>query len=318
MGAVINGYVMNGEFTTADAGMCRWGFAVKDGHEFFIKEFLAPKYPIDEAKLGPDLTKIMREAAETFYYKRKAYYDRIRLCRNGNIMVPMDFFREGSKYYQIMDRVTGRLLDVDEVAALEDNAKQVLIKSLMYSIMQLHRQAIVHSDLKPENILIKTTSDGYCTAKIIDFDAGFFESEVPDNVEGSQNYFAPEILRRMKGEEIPITTKADIFALGLLIHQYWCAEMPAVPEKYSYVFEAVLDGTVPVLDSRIPEDLQDLIGKMLSKEAEDRPDAETVWHCLCGASETEREPRDVETPATKRTESGGAGRFLVPSDDELE
>ena len=315
MGSVINGYALTGEFTTAGAGMCRWCFATRDHHEYFIKEFLSPKYPVDEGMLGPDLTKIMREHAEQFYLKRQYYYESIVRTRTGNIMAPVDFFRSGAKYYEVTDKVSGKLLDVQEVAALTEDARLTLIKSLLYSMSRLHKQKIVHSDLKPENILVKATEEGFCTAKIIDFDAGFFEEDIPENIEGSQNYFAPEMLRRMNGEDIDVTVKADVFALGLLMHQYWCGEMPGISEKYNYTFEAVLNDSPVTLDPSIPEELRELIGSMLAKEADKRPTAEDVWKRLRGTTvESVAEAAPVSVP--KKEDRGAI--FLLPADDELD
>ena len=315
MGSVINGYALTGEFTTAGAGMCRWSFATRDNHEYFIKEFLSPKYPVDEGMLGPDLTKIMRQHADQFYLKRQFYYESIVRSRTGNIMAPVDFFRSGAKYYAVTDKVSGKLLDVGEVAALTEDGKLTLIKSLLYSMSQLHGQKIVHSDLKPENILIKTTEEGFCTAKIIDFDAGFFEDDIPENIEGSQNYFAPEMLRRMNGEDIDVTVKADVFALGLLMHQYWCGEMPGISEKYNYTFEAVLNDSPVALDPSIPEQLRELIGSMLAKEADKRPSAEEAWKRLRGVS-AEHAEEAVPMAVPKKEDRGVV--FLHPSEDELD
>ena len=318
MSSVINGYALTQEFTTAGAGMCRWSFATRDHHEYFIKEFLSPKYPLDEGRLGPELTKTMREHADKFFQKRQYYYKRIALCRTGNIMAPIDFFRFGAKYYSVSDRVSGKMLDIQDVAALTFDSKLTLIKALLYSMSKVHQEKIVHSDLKPENILIKETEAGYCTAKIIDFDAGFFENEIPENIEGSQNYFAPEMLQRMNGEDIKVTVKADVFALGLLIHQYWCGEMPGIPEKYNYAFEAVLNDRSLMLDPSIPEGLRGLIGRMLAKEAENRPSSQEAWDYLRKTYGPPTESGAAPVPARVQKEADNTHWFLLPSEDELD
>ena len=87
MSVDINGYLLIDGLTTVNAGMCQWGFACKDGHEYFIKEFLSPKYPLDEGKLGPELTKKMRDSADAFFEKKREFYTRLSGCRTGNNMV---------------------------------------------------------------------------------------------------------------------------------------------------------------------------------------------------------------------------------------
>ena len=318
MGTDINGYSLIGELSTSNAGMCQWGFAVKNHHEYFIKEFLSPKYPLDESKLGPELTKKMRVSADAFFKKRKAYYDRLSTCRTGNIIVNLDFFRWGAKYYAVTDKVSGELLDVDEISALPEDRKRTLIKSLLYSMSILHRAGIVHSDLKPENILVKRAQDGYCTAKIIDFEAGFLTDSIPDNIECSQNYFAPEAVLRMNGKNVPVTTKADVFALGLLIHQYWCGKMPEFPDEYRYASEAVLGDALLTLDEAIPSDVRVIVEKMTSKDPDSRPSAWSAWEQLGKPKDPPPIPAPKPEPMPIIKSVTVPQRLSMPSENELD
>lgn len=277
----INGYIIP-ELTTADAGMCRWGFGQKNGHDFFIKEFLSPRYPTDSGKLGPELTHAMRTAADEFFARKAEFYRELAKCRTGNNMIVLDFFRCGSKYYAVTDRVSGSMVDFGAVKNMSTDSRYTLIKSLLYSAAAFHERGIVHADLKPDNVLIRRTSAGYCTAKIIDFDSGFLQSRQPDTIEGTQNYFSPEALKKTNGMDAEVTTAADVFALGLLIHQLWCGVLPAFPKAYNYASEAVLSGASIVLGGSVPGALADLILRMLSLSPEDRPTARSAWETLCG------------------------------------
>lgn len=281
MGRDINGYMLIDGLRTENAGMCQWGFASKNGHEYFIKEFLSPKYPLSEEALGPELTREMRNSADKFFQKKQQFYYKLSQCRTGNIMIMLDFFRCGSKYYTVTDKVAGELLSVSDVAQLPDDQKYTLIRSILYSISTLHDAGIVHSDLRPENLLIKRTRGEYCTAKIIDFDAGFLDEDPPERIEGSQNYFSPEAIKKTHGSAEAVTTKADIWALGLLIHQYWCGRMPIFPEKYHYASEAVLNHNSLQLDDSIPSDIRLMLNQMLMENPEDRPTAKEAWRCIC-------------------------------------
>lgn len=307
MGEDINGYLLIDELTTMNAGMCRWGFAQKEGHEYFIKEFLSPKYPLDESKLGPELTKKMRDSAESFYNRKRCFYNSLSKCRNGNNMIILDFFRYGAKYYAVSDKVVGDILTVSDVAKMPDEYKYTLVRSILYSISRLHEIGIVHSDLRPENIIIKTTYEGYCTAKIIDFDSGFFETENPDRIEGSQNYFSPEAIQKINDKGIRVTTKADVWALGLLIHQYWCGRMPAFPEEFHYAGEAILNGSELIVEKSIPLDIRRLVETMLVRDPDARPTAKEAWESLCKRA-YKAEPKMQEKPPI--TPSG----WSVPDD----
>ena len=47
----INGYVLEKELSNDNSGFSKWGFANKNGRRYFIKEFLAPKYPLDSSSI---------------------------------------------------------------------------------------------------------------------------------------------------------------------------------------------------------------------------------------------------------------------------
>ena len=286
MSLEINGYLLKDGLKTENAGMCRWGFGEKDGQSYFVKEFLSPKYPVNEELLGPEMTQRMKEVACNYYKERSAFYNKLRECRTGNIVVVEEFFRHGAKYYAVTDRIVGNLLEIEDIARRNAEKKRVLTLSLLYSMATLHKAGIVHSDLKPENILIKDTANGFCTAKIIDFDAGFFETDQPTEIEGSQNYFSPEAVRKMNGAAVQVTRKADVFALGLLLHQYWTGKMPSFASNYHYACEALLHDSPLNVSADIPGDIREVIARMLSKNPEDRPTAWSAWNYISGASKT--------------------------------
>ena len=43
---IINDYELTSELTNANSGFSKWGFAVKNGREYFIKELISPVYPV--------------------------------------------------------------------------------------------------------------------------------------------------------------------------------------------------------------------------------------------------------------------------------
>lgn len=312
----IKDYTLTDPLTTENAGMCQWGFAEKDGHDYFIKEFLSPKYPLDEGKLGPELTKRMRQNADTFFEQKQLFYERLACCRTGNIMIVLDFFRFGAKYYAVTDKVTGQTLNVEEISQLPEDAKRTLICSILYSISKLHEAGIVHSDLKPENILVKVTQDYFCTAKLIDFDAGFLEDAVPERIEGSQNYFSPEAVLKTNGKDVQISTKADVFALGLLFHQYWCGALPSFSSDSRYAAEAVLKDERLRFNTEIPGDVLSVIVQMLLKDPASRLTAYEAWIRLGGCKEFTVPSSTASAPEKKEIDNHSS--FLArPSDDDL-
>lgn len=322
---IINGYRLTKPFTTSNAGMCQWTFAQKDGHDYFIKQLLFPKYPTEAAKktLSKAMIESMAAEATEFYTRRRRFYEKLYECRTGNVVVVLDFFREKEFYYLVTERVIGNLLSIEDIAALSDEKKRTLFKAVLYSIIQLQERGIVHSDLKPENIMVRQTSGGFCTAKLIDFDSGFFEYEVPDEIIGDQRYLSPEALLRNDEREAVVNVRSDVFALGLLFHQYWTGSMPGFDrEQFDSAAEALLNDASLTIDSSIPEDISALIASMLELEQEKRPLAREAWAQLTG-----RDPdagrisgasaAGLGAAGAPQPKSGEAKWFRPPSEDDL-
>lgn len=276
----INGYRILGELSARNAGFCQWGFCEKDGREYFIKEFLAPVYPEDQGDLSPKVIARKRKLCENFFAARQAFYDVLRSCRSGNIILVEDFFRWGSKYYAVSDKVETEGTDPGLIAQLPEEKKETLLRAILYSMAKLHRAGIVHADIKPDNILLKRTVDGFYTAKIIDFDAGFLRGQAPEEVQGDFLYLAPEGYLKMNGEPVELTEKIDIFALGILFHRYWTGILPTLRFDYRYAFEAVLDGSEVQLSESIPAGLRGILGRMLDRDPARRPSAEEILTTL--------------------------------------
>ena len=65
----INGYVMEGDFSSENAGCSLWGFCRKYEHSFFIKRFTEVTYPISDKISASILEKIMSEFNESLYFR---------------------------------------------------------------------------------------------------------------------------------------------------------------------------------------------------------------------------------------------------------
>ena len=81
----------------------------------------------------------------------------------------------------------------------------------------------------------------------------------------------------------------DIFALGILFHQYFTGELPGFDrEVNSYPGEAVANGATLQVSSMLPSDLQALFSRMLDPDPDRRPSAEEVFYALCGIREVSK------------------------------
>ena len=304
MTTIHNKYELEQELNSA--GQCRWGFVrdVGNGHMFFVKQFLAPKYTADTDKLDPGIIAARRKIAQAFFDEQAAFYNKLKRCRNGCNVVNLDFFRDGTFYYAVSDKVSGHLLNIPEIAQLEEEKKRTLLRTILTGMAALEKEGIVHSDIKPDNILVKETINGYCAAKIIDFDSGYLEDRQPKSIVGDQPYFSPEKILAEE-ENVRVTTRSDIFALGILFHEYWTGEKPSFDtEKYAVAGEAVLDQAAVGLSDALPRDIAQMLAEMLQLEAEKRPSA---------AELLDRLTVNRRTVSDNTPEPG----FYAPSDEDL-
>lgn len=283
--SMIKGYQLQEPWTTQNAGTCMWSFCEKSGREYFIKKF-DQSYPTDESKLSAKLIERKRKICEDFYSEKKEFYDVLSCCRTGNNVIVQEFFRSGSKYYAVTERVYADGTDPSIVSRLTREKKETLIRSVLYSIARLHEVGIVHADIKPDNVLLKSTNDGFYTAKIIDFDASFLVEKEPAVIRGDDVYLAPEAVlkEKEKSAKVKLSEKIDIFALGILFHEYWTGERPQIGSDYRFVWEAVLDGSEIQLSNDIPLNLRTNISRMLSKDPAERPSAGEILQSF-GAKE---------------------------------
>ena len=285
----VGAYQLTTNWNTANAGTAKWAFAKQNdsGEEVFIKEFIDPVYPMDRSKISPEQCARKVKICEDFEQRKRRFYNTLNKCSNGNLVVIKDFFRHRSRFYIVTEKVDVASISIKEISKLDDDVKILIAKVLTHNVKRLHDENIVHSDLKPENILIKRTEKGYYTAKLIDFDGSFFESDAPqngDDLPGDMVYYAPESLRYTAVDErIRVTTKIDVFALGILFHQYFTGALPKFDtEQYDYICEASLSGGKVMVSTNPPMHIVELIRWMLRENPHERPNLDQVFKVLSG------------------------------------
>lgn len=285
----IRDYQLITQLTNKNSGNGLWAFAVKDGREYFIKQFLSPICPREDSGVPADIIARKRKEGAKFYQKMTRLYYAVNQSATGNIVTIDAFFFDDTKYYITTQRIDTANLEMKQIASKDHDIKIVLMKVIAHSLASLHSNGVVHADLKPSNVLIKETTAGSgksksLTAKLIDFDSSYLEKEreKDDKIEGDVVYLAPETLLVDQGEDVKLTTKVDVFALGLLFHQYYTGELPRFSSDYSYAHQAVLDGRTLFLDTRLPGDLKNMIASMLERDPARRPTTQEVFETLQG------------------------------------
>ena len=320
-GDIINGYHVLHDFTTAGGGLSKWTFATKGGKEFFLKEFLAPTYPTDDSPGSAKTKTAKRKRCQAFEAHQNSVVAALKskCAPGGNVIFAHDFFRDGTKYYKVTEKVDISSLKASDIARLSMESRVLIMKTVAHSLGVLHKCGIVHGDLKPDNLLIKRSAHGGDTyiAKLIDFDASFFAGKPPEVVEelvGDLVFYSPEAVRYIREEEgsraSDLGLACDIFALGIIYCLYLTGEMPIFDrETYQYPCIAANNGErICIKPGAVPARLEEIVNDMLYTDSGERPNTNQVFERLKSWDKT-----PVTTPSVTPVAPGGSllkGRLM--------
>ena len=273
MSITVNGYILRGEWTFCANG--DYAFAEKMGKKYFLKRLPSPKYPVKRSDFTPrSYDHILEECRKFEANKKKIVNDLHEAAKScPSLIVPLDFFRDQASYYLVSEMITDTKLKPEEITALNDAQKKGLILQYAKALSALQAVKIVHGDLKPSNVFVCRTSSGI-SLKVMDFDDCYYSEHPPacEATMGSMEYYSPE-LGSYICEEDPdrgniVTCTSDIFAAGLMIHQYVCGK--EVGKDCRYAFQADEDSELKL--SRMPDEFKELISHMLRINREERLD----------------------------------------------
>lgn len=175
--------------------------------------------------------------------------------------------------YLAMEFVDGLPLDTyAQSRSLDLQAKLDLFLRVCEPIAYAHQQGIIHRDLKPANILVR--ADGQ--PKVLDFGvARTLEETGADaatrltfdgQIVGTLSYISPEQL----DGSAPVDVRADLYALGVILHQLLSGRLPIDTRSVGLAQAAhrVLTEVPPPLgrlDRQFRGDLEAIVCKALEK-----------------------------------------------------
>jgi eukaryotic-like serine/threonine-protein kinase len=174
--------------------------------------------------------------------------------------------------YLVMELVEGATLGdlLDHDGPLPAGVVAALGHQVGRALGAAHARGLVHRDVKPANILV--TTDG--VAKVADFGIARALGEATSrltatgHVMGTARYLAPEQLRDQR-----IDARADVYALGLVLHQCVTGRLPFGEGTAVEVASRRLVGELPApsqLRPEVPDGFDEAIARATLLDPEGR------------------------------------------------
>ncbi len=241
----------------------------------------------------------------------------------------------------VLDYVDGRSLA--EILACEGHLTEVralaLAREVALALADVHAAGVVHRDLKPSNLLVSgiggteaVTLLDLGVARRLDVPPALSDVEGADSVQthtghvvGTPAYLSPEAIL---GD--PVDPRADLYALGVMLHEMLCGARPFDAPSFGKLLLKHLNEVPRALGERSPPvavsaGTEALLAVLLAKEPDRRPSTAAAVVAaidpLLAGLRAGRAPRralptetlEVAAPGPARLPPAPAGSSALPS-----
>jgi serine/threonine protein kinase len=233
-------------------------------HHVQLAQRVALKFLLPEACAnGEAVARFLREAraAVQIQSEHVARVSDVGQLENGSPYMVMEFLH-GSDL--------GAVLSTRGPLPIADATDYLL--QAMEAVAEAHAIGIVHRDLKPANLFLTSRRDGSALVKVLDFGIskatqgeGGLSLTSTSAVMGSPLYMSPEQVRSAKD----VDARADIWALGVILHELLVGAPPFHADTASALFAAIIaDPPVPLRQRRpeAPLALEAVLARCLEKD----------------------------------------------------
>lgn len=194
-----------------------------------------------------------------------------------NLLGVYDVGREGPVSYIVSELLEGETLRdrLQRTGALPERQAVAYAVQIAQGLAAAHDRGIVHRDLKPENLFIV----GDRRVKILDFGVAKLARDALQAAPtitghaltaegmavGTAGYMAPEQIRAE-----PVDQRADIFALGLVLHEMLSGTRPFKRATMPETLTAILNEDPPDLPATATPALASIVRRCLEKSPANR------------------------------------------------
>jgi len=219
---------------------------------------------------------------------------------------------EDGRPFLVMDLVQGKTLQelIKESGRLSLDEVGSIFAQLCFGLAHAHQQQVVHRDIKPANIMIVEGADlknegsvkilDFGIAKIVNAERGEMQALTQTGeIFGSPYYMSPE---QCAGESID--QRCDIYSPGCVLFEALTGTPPligsnALRTMMLHVNEAPPSLKEAALGVEFPQELEQMVAKMLAKRAVDRhADISAVARDLFKISGITQSSQDQSTATT--------------------
>jgi len=207
-----------------------------------------------------------------------------------NIVRTFEHGTLGIKHYMVMEYVDGRSLEsYIEAGELDIELSVETMKLVVNALQHIHSAGIIHRDIKPANIMIirggirqgQTPRLAPDAIKLMDF--GIAGGKILSRLTmtgarvGTPVYISPEQARGLK-----IDYRSDIYSLGLVFYEMLTGQTAFKGGYEAIVHQQIFQTPPPPrqLNLKIPRALDQLVMRMIKKDAAERPDLQEVFETL--------------------------------------
>ena len=194
--------------------------------------------------------------------------------RHPNVVRVFDFDVSGDLYYMVMEYIEGPTLKAElkersirgHIFNLQETTR--IFSALASAIDYAHSRGMVHRDLKPANIMFTGEGQVVLTDFGIARIMGATQYTMTGAISGTPAYMSPEQGQGERGDE-----RSDIYSLGVILYEMVLGSVPFDADTPLAIIMKHINSPLPMpraINPDLPEDVERVILKALSKNPEDR------------------------------------------------
>jgi streptogramin lyase len=228
-----------------DVLVAEGGFAqVWKGTDLQLGRSVAIKIPKPSTLVSP----------EAFFAEAK----RVARLKHPGIVPVFDVGRDGETCFIVSEFIEGGSLRgfINNAGRIPQERALRWMADVAEAVHYAHANGVIHRDIKPANILI----DHHDRALIADFGIAQSPLKATKSI-GTLRYMSPE---QLAGD--PVDARADVFSLGVVLHEVLTGELPYRNSSPAAVEGKVEPGLPKVGAAGVPKKLREVCAKALKRD----------------------------------------------------